>query len=103
MKKATFGSPFCFGWMQCRRLAVPGREGEGVSGGLCAGDHFAGMGQGLFGQVDAAEHARDLLDTAAFVQLAHSSGRGILAAPLVYEQVLVALCSHLRRWVTHST
>ena len=65
--------------------------------GLCRGDHLPGMSQGLFGQVDAAEHPCDLLDASGLVQLGHGRAGFIAAAGLVHEQVVVSLRSHLRQ------
>ena len=55
------------------------------------------MSQGFLGQVDATEHAGYFLDAAALVQLAHGGRRGIFAAPLVHEQMLMALRGDLRQ------
>ncbi|MCY1555910.1 hypothetical protein D9M68_926110 [compost metagenome] len=82
MKKATLGSPFCH---------VAGRLR------LSAADHLPCVCQGLFGEVDAAEHAGDFLDALCAVQFAHGRACGIAVANLVHEQVLVALSGDLRQ------
>ncbi|MND90537.1 hypothetical protein D3C80_826240 [compost metagenome] len=55
------------------------------------------MCQGFLGQVDAAEHARNLFNTLALAQIGHGSMGGIAVAHFVHEQVVMALGGHLRQ------
>ena len=63
---------------------------------LGGGDHLPCMRQRLFGEVDAAEHSGDLLDTAVLIQFGDGRAGFICPASLVHEQVVMPLGGDLR-------